>query len=190
MMLLPLAQEPDYVYSLEARFAGSPAAAATAIRRAIGAVDKNLPVREVVTVAELLERGVLRERMVSDLTGVFGLMAALLAAIGLYGVMSYSVARRTNELGVRLALGASPSGLRRLIVRDTLSIVGTGLVLGGLLLIPALGLIESQVYGMSPRDPGAIGLAAGILLAVGVLSAAIPAWKASRVDPVEALRRD
>jgi predicted permease len=190
MMFVPLAQEMGPITSLEARVTGSPAAVGEAIRRGIATVDKNLPVREVVTVAELLDRGVAREHMVSDLTGAFGALAALLAAVGLYGVMSYSVSRRTNELGVRVALGASPAALRGLVLKDTFAIVAAGLLVGGMLLVPTLRLIKSQVYGMSPQDPVALAVAAGLLLVVGVGSAAVPAWRASRVDPVEALRRD
>ena len=190
MLFLPIAQDMDHVYNLEVRVNGSAATAASALRKAILAVDPALPVREIVTLGDLLERGIQQDRMVSKLTGIFGILAALLAAIGLYGVMSYSVARRTNEMGVRLALGASPFAVRDLILRDALVLVAGGLLIGGLLLVPALSAIEKLVFGISARDPKAIGLAIGVLLASGFAASALPAWRASRVDPVTALRKE
>ena len=191
MIFLPLAQDSGaYAYSVEARVTGSAALAGPALRAAITGVDRGLPVREVVTVAELLERTVHQDRLVSSLTGIFGILAALLAAIGLYGVMSYSVVRRTNELGVRLALGASPGQVRGLVLRDTMGLVTAGLVLGGVLLIPALGAIDKLVFGMSPRDPVAIGVAVAVLVMAGLTAGALPAWRASRLDPVTALRKE
>jgi ABC-type antimicrobial peptide transport system permease subunit len=160
----------------------------TALRSAIRQVDPMLPVREIVPLAELLERGLSRERLVARLAGSFGVLALLLAAIGLYGVMGYSVSRRTNEMGVRLALGASPGGVRLLVLRESLTMSAAGVVVGLALLIPVQGLIARLVYGASPRDPVTVTAAAGVLLAVTAAAAFIPAWLASRIDPVDAIR--
>lgn len=187
----PLSQRADeFARSIEIRVDGSVSRIAPSIRAAIASVDRNLPVREIVTVEELLDRGLHQQLLVSQLAGLFSAMALLLAAIGLYGVMAYTVARRSNELGVRLALGARPGSLRRLVLADTLGIVLIGLVIGVALLLPSLGVLGSLVYGLSPRDPGTLIVASLLLLVVGALAGFIPAWRASRINPVQTLRAD
>jgi len=151
-------------------------------------VSLTLPVREIVTLSELFQRGLSRERLVARLAGSFGVLALLLAAIGLYGVIGYSVSRRTNEMGVRLALGASPGGVRALVMRESVALSLAGLVFGFVLLLPIQGLTGRLVYGMSPRDPLSIAVAAAILFVVTTASAFVPAWRASRIDPVDAIR--
>jgi hypothetical protein len=189
MIFRPLSQVPEeYVQSVEARADGAPAEVARMIRFAIASVDPNLPVREVVPVAELLGRGLSRERLLARLAGVFGVMALLLAAIGLYGVVAYSVAQRTNELGIRMALGARPGAVWAMVLRDSLAMVLAGLALGVLLWLPLQGLVRNLVFGLSPRDPATLLIAALILSLVGLLAAALPAWRAARVDPAQALR--
>jgi predicted permease len=191
MAYYPLAQRrSEYAASVEIRIDGSVAAITPSIRAAIASVDRNIPVREIVTVAELLDRGLHPQLLVSQMAGLFSGMALLLAAIGLYGVMAYTVARRSNELGVRLALGARPSGLRWLVLGDTLGIVVIGLAIGVALLLPSLGVLGTLVYGLSPRDPWTLAMASALLLAVGALAGFIPAWRASRINPVTALRAD
>jgi ABC-type antimicrobial peptide transport system permease subunit len=115
-------------------------------------------------------------------------MALLLAAIGLYGVVAYSVVQRTNELGIRMALGARPGAVRAMVLRDSLAMVVTGLVLGLLLWLPLQGLVRSMVFGLSTRDPATLLLAAGVLALVGIAAASFPALRAARVDPARALR--
>jgi ABC-type antimicrobial peptide transport system permease subunit len=126
--------------------------------------------------------------LLARLAGVFGVMALLLAAIGLYGVVAYSVAQRTNELGIRIALGARPGAVRAMVLRDSLAMVLTGLALGILLWLPLQGLVRKLVFGLSPRDPATLVTAAMILSLVGMLAAALPASRAARVDPAQALR--
>ncbi|MEO8448993.1 MAG: ABC transporter permease [Gemmatimonadota bacterium] len=191
MVFHPLAQAPEeFISSIEARISGPVALVVPAVKRAVASVDQNLPIRDVTTVGELLERGLQREQFASELASLFGALAALLASIGLYGMISYSVARRTNELGIRLALGAKPKEVRWLVIRETLSLVAGGLGLGLLLLLPLVGAMRRLVYGLSPRDPATIVFAAGLLLLIGALAGAIPAWRASRVDPATALRAE
>ena len=129
-----------------------------------------------------------RERLVARLAGSVGVLALLLAGIGLYGVMGYSVWRRTNEMGVRLALGASPGGVRMLVLRESLAMSLAGLVLGFVLLLPIQGLTGRLLYGMSARDPASVAIAAAILVLVTTIAAFVPAWRASRIDPVDAIR--
>jgi predicted permease len=189
LVFRPLAQGPgEYINSIEVRVAGPTAPVATALRAAVRKVDPQLPVRDIATISELLERGLSRERLVARLAGSFGVLALLLAAIGLYGVMGYSVSRRTNEMGVRLALGASPGGVRMLVLRESLMLCFAGIVFGFVLLLPVKGITGRLVYGMSPRDPATVAIATGILLLVTAAAAFIPAWRASRIDPVDAIR--
>jgi predicted permease len=189
LVFRPLAQGPgEYINSIEVRIAGPTAPVAAALRAALKSVDPQLPVRDVATLSDLLERGLNRERLVARLAGSFGILALLLAAIGLYGVMGYSVSRRTNEMGVRLALGASPGGLRMLVLRESLALCIAGIVFGFVLLLPVKGLTGKLVYGMSPRDPATVVISTSILLLVTAAAAFVPAWRASRIDPVDAIR--
>ena len=191
MVYLAAGQAPDVVLaSLEARVVGSATAIGPAIRRAIAGVDPSLPVREVVPVSELLERQLAERRLAAETARIFGALALLLAAVGLYGVMAYSVARRTNEMGIRVALGAGTRGIGWLVLRETLAIVGAGLVAGLVLAWPVGRLVRTLLYGVTPADPGSLGLSAAVLLVVGLAAGAIPAWRAARVDPIEALRAD
>ena len=185
----PLAQGPrEYMTSLEVRVAGPREPVTASLRNAIRQVDPMLPLRDIVPLSDLLERGLTSERLVARLAGSFGVLALLLAAIGLYGVMGYSVSRRTNEMGVRLALGASPGGVRLLVLRESLMTSAAGVVLGLALLLPVQGVTSRLVYGVSPRDPATVVLGTTLLLAVTAVAAFVPAWRASRIDPVDAIR--
>ncbi|MGH7677259.1 MAG: FtsX-like permease family protein, partial [Gemmatimonadaceae bacterium] len=180
----------DFVTSLEARVAGRPAFVIAGLRNALARVDRNLPVRDVAVMDDVLTRGLVRERMTARLAGGFGLLALLLAAIGLYGVISYSLARRANEMGVRLALGASPAGVSWVVLRDALVTIVLGLAVGIAISVPVLGLTGRLVYGLSPNDPATLAASAGLMLLVGLIAALVPAVRASRTDPAAALRSD
>jgi predicted permease len=189
MAYYPLPQHLDeYVRNIYVRVAGSPEQAKGDLRRAIAAAEPNLAVRESATLGELAARTVTSERLLSQLTAVFSLLAVAVACLGLYGTVSYSVTRRTNEIGIRLALGASVASIRWLVIRETLVLVVLGSVVGFGVLLPGLRLVASLLYGLSPRDPFTLTASATMLMAVGLLAGAIPAWRASRVDPTTALR--
>jgi predicted permease len=191
MVYYPLRQHSDeFARCLYVRISGSSVTAKAELARAVAAADHNLAIREVATLAELTERSVSVPKAVSELTGAFGLLAVALACLGLYGTVSYSVTRRTNELGVRLALGASPGRVRWLVLRETMGLVGLGAAVGLVVTLPALTYVASLLFGLSPRDPATLTLATVILLTVGVLAGAVPAWRASRVDPLTALRSE
>jgi len=141
-------------------------------------------------IAEQLRASVRQERLVATLSGFFGALALLLAGLGLYGVTSYSVGRRRREMGVRLALGARPSGVVRLVLRRVVWLVISGVVLGMVLSVWASRFVATLLFGLEPRDPATFFGAAALLVAVGVLAGWLPARRASRVDPTVALRTE
>jgi predicted permease len=188
---MPLRQHPDNIANyLYIRVTSAPEAAGNALRAAIAGAEPSLAIREVVTLDELTGRTVARERLMSQLTSGFGLLALAVAALGLYATISYSVVRRTSELGVRLALGASPASVRWLVLRETLLVVGAGCVIGSLLAVPALRYVGTLLFGLSPGDPVTLLAATATLLTVSVFAALIPAMRAARTDPIRALRTE
>jgi predicted permease len=191
MVFYPLSQQMQYAAMVYLRVgAGSADAAIDGLRRAIGAAEPTLAVREITTLRQLNARTVSRERLLAQLTAAFGVLALAVACLGVYGSLSYSVVRRTKELGVRLALGAVPSRLRWQVLRETLTLMALGAVAGVIAAAVAATWIGSLLYGLSPHDPAAFAVAVGALLLVGGLAGAIPAWRASRVNPLIALRAE
>jgi ABC-type antimicrobial peptide transport system permease subunit len=128
--------------------------------------------------------------MISRLAVVFGIIGVIVAVLGLYGTIAYSVARRTNEIGVRLALGASPAQVRRMVLGETLTLVGAGVLVGVALVLPAGKAAGALLYGLSAGDPRTLIIASALVITTGLLVGAFPAWRASRVDPTRALRAD
>jgi predicted permease len=158
------------------------------VRRVIQQDEPRMAIGRVGAVGESVDRRLVQDRLLAQLSIAFGGVAVLLAAIGLYGVLSYGVARRTNEIGVRKALGAQSSTLMAMILRETGWLVLVGLVVGCAAAIGASRLIASRLYGLSPTDPVTLAAAIAGLALVAVLAAWLPAWRASRVDPLVALR--
>ena len=132
----------------------------------------------------------MQDRLLARLSVAFGVVALLLAAIGLYGVLSYGVARRTNEIGIRKALGAQHGALIAMILRETGWLLALGLIAGTALAAVAIRLITSRLFGITPTDPTVFATAIALLGIVAALATWLPAWRASRVDPLIALRRD
>jgi len=135
-----------------------------------------------------IENSLMRERTMALLSGFFGALAALLAVIGLYGVISYVVAMRRNEIGIRMALGASRQNIAGIIIRHTLQLLALGIVAGVLLSLVATRGAGSLLFGLQPNDPLTLIAAAASLVTVALLASYLPAYRASRVDPMEALR--
>ena len=188
MMYVPFAQAPFWGGVLMVRSGALPTALVGAIREVVRSLDKDLPITDVVTMPEAVDASVAQPKFRTWLLGAFGIVALLLAAVGVFGVISYSVASRTREFGIRSALGASPGSIRKMILREGLMLGGIGLGLG---LAAALGfarVLQSELYRLSVYDPTTFFVSAGVLLSVAVLACYIPARRAMRVDPMIALR--
>jgi predicted permease len=170
------------------RTAGDPLALAPSLRQKVAELDRSAPLFDVHTVESHLDRALLRERLVATITGVFGGLALTLAALGLYGVLSYGVARRTREFGIRIAIGAPAGSILRLVLQEAAWVLGIGVIVG-LTATWALGrVVSSLLFGIQPTDLMSAGIAMAVLLAAGAIAAGIPAWRASTVDPIRALR--
>jgi ABC-type antimicrobial peptide transport system permease subunit len=169
---------------------GDPAALVETVRAEARAFDKDLPLYDMRTMASLRSDAVSERRFVLLLAGVFGVLALGLAAIGVYGVMSLIVSERTREVGVRLALGAKPSQLLRMIVGQATTLGAVGVAIGVLVALPTALLLRGQLYGIASIDPVTFAIVPAVLLVISALAALVPARKAMRVDPVVALRLD
>jgi ABC-type antimicrobial peptide transport system permease subunit len=173
---------------LAIRAHSDPAALTTAVREAIWAVDSQQPVAQVKVLADYLEEDLAPRRFQMQLLAGFAGLALLLASLGIYGVLSYSVAQRRREIGVRMALGAQASDLVRLVVSQGIGPAAGGLALGLIAAYALAHLISGLLYEVSAHDPLTFGAAAAALLAIALLACWIPARRASKVDPLQALR--
>jgi predicted permease len=162
--------------------------AVTALRREGNAIDPAVPVFSAMALEEYIGASLFAQRIAASLLGTLGSVALLLAAIGLYGVMAYSVAQRTNEIGIRVALGAQPLQVMRMIVRECLTLALPGLVLGSLLAVALARVVSASLVEVSPRDPAIYATAAAFTILVTLCAAANPARRAAKVDPMVALR--
>jgi len=172
---------------LELRTSVEPTGLARALRQEVTAIG-GFQAGEMVTQAALIDKSVATERLLAKLTGCFGAVALLLACIGLYGLMSYTVVRRTNEIGVRIALGAGRLDIMGMVLREILLLVVAGIAIGVPAALASARFIGSFLFGLKPTDAVTLASAATLLLAVGGLAGYLPARRASRTDPMVALR--
>jgi len=170
------------------RTANEPLQAAGAIRAAVASLDPNLPVLSLRTMQAQIDANIANERLLSLLTGSFAALATLLAAIGLYGVLAFNVARRTREIGIRIALGASAPQVRGLVVREVAAIMAVGLAAGLGAAWFAGKLIQSVLFQTAPADPWVFASAAVVLAVIALAAAYVPVRRATGVDPMIALR--
>ena len=181
---------PDDVLSdIEVRTAGAPGAMAQTLRDTLGQVEPRLPIVDVAPLADRISRGVAQDRMVARLTAMFGGLALLLASLGLYGTISYGISRRVAELGLRMALGADRGMVLWMVLREALGLVLAGTVLGLPLAWAAGQSMRALLYNVGAADPLSFALGAGTLMAVAALAAYLPAYRASRIEPMVALGR-
>jgi putative ABC transport system permease protein len=189
-MYLPLAQQPTASLWLAVRTTGPASAVVPALREALAAVDPDVPLANVQTIEEIVAGSIAQPRFSMLMLGIFATIALLLAAIGIYGVISYSVAQRTHEIGVRMALGARQVDVVRMVAKQVLVMAGIGIAIGAALALAAGGVLTKLLFGVRPSDPLTFGAVALGLAAVALVAAAVPAWRAARLDPVAALRAD
>ncbi|HEX3880534.1 MAG TPA: ABC transporter permease [Bryobacteraceae bacterium] len=188
---LDAAQDPnaDTEAAYVVRASNSPDAAAQAIKAA-AAEMRPQPILDIGSLPARIEQSLTQERLMARLSAAYGLLAAILAAVGVYGALAYLVTRRKNEIGVRMALGASRGAVVRMVLREAISVAGAGIVIGAALAIGGTRVIEKFLFGITPANPIAIVLASLALAALAMAASYAPARRASSVDPAEALRRE
>jgi len=172
------------------RTSGDPSALSGSIRQLVKRHDPDIPVVAYRTIDEQIDRLLRPERLVASLSLAFGLLATGLAAMGLYGVTAFSVARRTREIGIRMALGAERAAVVRMVLRDVAMMAVVGIGVGVALSLGLARYVESQLYGVPARDSLTVGVAAAVLVTVALASGWLPARRASRVNPTIALRQE
>ena len=190
MMYVPFAQAPFWGANLVVKSTLSTSAVAAAIRQEVQNIDRDLPVTDVAKLPDLIDASVSQQRFRTFLLGLFAAMALILAATGIFGVIAYSVACRTNEIGIRLALGASRSAILRMILRETLLLTLAGLLVGIPCALAASHFVGHLLFGVSANDPVTLAAVAFTLAAVAAFAGFLPARRAMRVDPVIALRHE
>jgi putative ABC transport system permease protein len=184
----PSLQSPDQTMSLVVRTSVPPGSILPAIKSAIWSVDKNQPVFDVKSMDEIISGNVSAQRLAFLLLGVFAFLALALAAIGIYGVTSYLVSERTHEIGVRMALGAQPLDVSRLVLSHGAKLVAVGVITGAVAALALTRLLTNLLFGVSASDPWTFVGVGLLLIVVAVIASYIPARRATRVDPLVALR--
>jgi putative ABC transport system permease protein len=182
-------QNPSYAINLIVRAGMPPESLQRAVRSALDRINKDQALSDVRTLEQIVDQSMFANRVVGTLLAVFASIALLLAAVGIYGVMSYTAARRVHEMGIRAALGASAGNLRMLILQGGMRLALLGLAIGLAATIPTTDVMSSMLYGVDSYDPLTICVVAAVLFAVAGLACFVPAWRVTRVDPMEALRR-
>lgn len=186
--ILQIQEEGAYVAAIHIRTLGDPTPLTPQVRQMINQIDDKLPIHSVTTLSNQLHENLKQERLIAQLVSFFGALALILACIGLYGVMAHGVVRRTNEIGIRMALGARGGNIAWMILRETLFLVLAGLVIGVPAALLGARLISTQLFGLSASDPLTLVGAAAILTLVAMLAGFVPARRAARVNPLNALR--
>jgi len=185
---LPLTQDYSPVISLQVRTSGKPEAVISTVRGQVQSLDTNLAITNVQTIEELISQGLWAPRMGAGLLAVFGGLALVLAVVGVYGVLSYSVNQQTREIGIRMAMGAQTGRVLGLVVGQGMKLAGAGVVLGLIVAFAGMRVLSSLLFGVSAHDPLTFGGVSLVLGAAAVLACYIPARRATKVDPIIALR--
>jgi predicted permease len=186
--ILQVQDESAYPAVLHLRTTGDPMSTAAEVRAAIAQVDDKLPVTKITSLRAQTDDALAQEKLMAQLVSFFGLLALLLSCVGLYGIMAHAVVRRTNEIGIRMALGAERRNIVWMVLRETLLLVAIGMFIGVPAAWAAAHLISSQLFGLNPSDPLTLLTAVMLLTSVAVLAGYLPARRASRLDPLAALR--
>jgi predicted permease len=186
----PAENEDRFANTILLRTANDPASTIAGLRTTVAAIDPNLPLLDVTTIHDQVSSLLTHDQLISTLTGIFSLLALLLAAIGLYGVVSYNVVRRTNEIGIRFALGAPQPTVLWMILRESLLLLSIGVALGVPLTLAATRLIKQQLFGLGSLDTATLATSIAIVSTMTLFASWLPAQRATRVDPMVALRCD
>jgi len=186
----PLLQSYSGRTNLVVRTSMDPSAIVSRVMQEVHRIDRAVPVYGVETMTAHVAQSLWQQRIASTLIGLFGVVAALLASVGLYGVIAHSVAERTREIGIRVAVGANPGDIRRFILAQGFSVVAIGMTIGFVTAVAAGQLVRGLIYDISPHDPITLVVVSLLLAGVSLLAAVIPAQRATRIDPVTALRRE
>jgi len=187
-MYVPYSQARLGTMTFELRTAADPTTAVAAVREAVRRIDPNLPILKVSTQAEQIEQRFAQEKVFAQAYALFGSLAVLVASIGLFGLMSYSVARRTNEIGIRMALGADRADVVGMVMRESLVLVAAGVAIGAAIALGAGRFVASLLFNLAPADPATMTASAAVMIAISLVAGYLPARTASRVDPMVALR--
>jgi predicted permease len=187
---LPLGQNYQAALALDVRTAGNPAAVMPAVLKQVQSLNQNMALTNPNTIQDLIAQGLWPPRTGAALFAIFGLLGMVLASVGIYGVMAYSVTQRTNEIGLRMALGARPWDVLRLVVGQGMRLTLTGVAVGILCALAVTRLLGNLLFGISTYDPFTFGTVSALVTAVALLAAWLPARRASRIDPVVALRQE
>jgi len=188
---LPYVQQKEvHGMSYQLRTSLSTATLAPMLRNTVQAIDRDLPVTDLRTQREQIDATLQIERALAALTSGFGVLALALACVGIYGIMAYSVAQRTNEIGIRLALGANPAQVRRMVLRESTGLTLVGIIVGVGGALASARLVQSMLYGVRPNDPATIAAGVGVLIVVALTATWVPARRAAGVQPMQALRHE
>jgi ABC-type antimicrobial peptide transport system permease subunit len=187
---LPLVQNYTPLATIQVRTTGLPESAMETVRKQIQAVEPSLPLTNIATMQQQLSQALFARRMGAALLGLFGLLSLALAGIGIYGVMAYSVAQRTPEIGIRMALGASRSEIIRMVLKHGMLLASIGLVIGILASVALTRLVSGLLFDVSATDPVVFGGVSLTLAVVALAACYPPARRATRVDPLVALRME
>jgi putative ABC transport system permease protein len=186
----PFIQKPAPTMHVLLRAAAHPLSFAETVREEVRAVDEAQPISAARPMEEIVASSLTRDRLSMFVLGAFACLALILSAVGLYGVVAYFVTQRTNEIGIRIALGAKPRGIQRLVVIQSLQMVLIGLGLGLAGAVILTGILRSLLYDVEPRDPITFATVTLVLVVVALAAALIPARRAARIDPALALRAE
>jgi len=188
LVYLPVKQTMNSGYTLMVRTGLDPHAALPEIERGIRSVDSTLPIYDVRLLQDSIDQGISIERVLSLLSTLFSVLATLLCAMGIYGLIAYAVTRRTREIGVRFAIGAQKMDVARLFLRESMTLVAAGVLIGIPLALASTRLLESLLFGVTAGDPWTLGFSIAIFMFAGLLATLLPVMKAARIEPLQALR--
>lgn len=190
MFYIPYRQDMSHLFEMciAVRTARNVPGLIARIRQELRTFDRNVPVLKIDSIEEQIDESLVRERIVATLSSLFGVLAIVLACLGLYGVVSYTATRRTQEIGIRLALGATRTGVRAMVLKETLLLAVAGIAIGVPAALAASRLIASRLFGVSTADPLTIATAGLLMIAMAALAGFVPAHRASKLDPMIALR--